>query len=127
PWVPLPARVVLLLVGGGGAAALRDRLTAHRTILLVQRVDLDVVPVGPVDQGLDLGRRRADALGGQIEVDRDRAGHALLAPVDVGRSHRARAVVGELVADALGVLVGHDPGGALGARRAGDRLDLLGR
>src|SRR5437764_6852053 len=76
--------LLLLLVGRRLAATLRHRLTAHRAILLIgDRVDLDVVPVGPVDQGLDLGRVGIDALGVDVEVDRDRPVHAPLAPVDV--------------------------------------------
>src|SRR5437667_286201 len=122
-----PSVLVLLLVGRRGAATLRHRLTAHGAVLLVQRVDLDVVPGGPVDEGLDLGRGGVHALGGDVEVDRDRPGHALLAAVNVGGGHRARAVVGQLVADPLRVLVGHDLRRALGARRAGNRLHFPGR
>src|SRR5438270_2131853 len=69
--------VLVLLVGRRGAATLRHRLAPHGPVLLVGRVDLHVVPGGPIDQGLDLGRVGVDALGVDVEVDRDRPGHAL--------------------------------------------------
>ena len=100
----LGASVLVLLVGRRRAATLRHRLTADGAILLIgDRVDLDVVPVGPVDQGLDLGRGGVHTLGVDVEVDCDRPGHALLAPVNVGGGDRTRTVVGQLVADALRV------------------------
>src|SRR5438105_1331462 len=85
-----PSVLVLLLVGRRGAATLRHRLTAHGAVLLVQRVDLDVVPGGPVDEGLDLGRGGVHALGGDVEVDRDRPGHALLPAGNGGGGGRGR-------------------------------------